>query len=84
MTSFQLCNKFTFDCLTSQTIHRSNYCCNVRFQIIKYLLGRGWIAFKNEQVFIRNLSDNYLQSILDMWCAALNVGSKQSIAWNDI
>jgi len=40
------------------------------------------ISSKNEHVFVRNWSDLTLQIILDSWWASMNVGSKESIAWN--
>jgi hypothetical protein len=41
------------------------------------------IPFKNERVFIRNLSNLTLQIIFDAWWASMNVGLKRPIAWND-
>jgi hypothetical protein len=39
------------------------------------------ISFKNERVFIRDLSDLTLQIIFDAWWASMNLGSKRPIAW---
>src|SRR5882757_4789689 len=41
------------------------------------------ISFKNEHVFIHDLSDLTLQIIFDAWWASMNVGSKRPIAWNN-
>jgi len=40
------------------------------------------ISFKNEHVFIRDLSDLTLQIIFDAWWVSMNVGSMWPIAWN--
>jgi hypothetical protein len=41
------------------------------------------ISSKNERIFIRDLSDLTSQTIFDAWWASMNVGSKQTIAWNN-
>jgi len=41
------------------------------------------ISFKNELVFIRDLSDPTLHIIFDAWWASINVGSKWHIAWKN-
>jgi len=41
------------------------------------------IPFKNEHVFIHDLSDHILQIIFDAWWASMNEGSKRPIAWNN-
>jgi len=40
------------------------------------------ISSKNEDAFIRDLSNLTLQIIVDSWRASTNVGSMRSIAWN--
>jgi len=41
------------------------------------------ISYKNERVFIRDLSNLTVQIIFDAWWAAMNECSKRSIGWND-
>jgi len=41
------------------------------------------ISYKNECVFICDLTDHTVQIIFDAWWASMNVRSKQPIAWNN-
>jgi len=41
------------------------------------------ISFKNESVFIRDLSDLTWQIVFDAWWVSMNVGPKRPIAWNN-
>jgi len=41
------------------------------------------ISFKHYRVFIHDLSNHIVQLIFDVWWAAINVGTKYAIAWNN-
>jgi len=69
-----------FGSLSSRITQLLNFYRHVDTQSLNTSLLEVMISWKNERVFIRDLSDLTLQIIFDAWWASMNVGSKRRIA----